>query len=246
MSSPKKNVAYDFYISLIDSADTGTFKAAPTIAAGDFQVSGDGAAFANLATLPVVDPAGSIGVKVSLSAAEMNFDKIMVQCIDAAGAEWDDVLIFIDATAVNVDDVVRSTNPGNTLDIDASNRAGSDVQAIDGSVQRATDLAEIAQYLIANSAEPITNYVADDSLLAKMLAADGDISAYDDQVHSQEAIAVTLGGTGTGARTVAVTVDDGAAVLENAIVRFTEGANTYAGPTNASGQISFSLDLALV
>jgi hypothetical protein len=51
-----------------------------------------------------------------------------------------------------------------------------------------------------------------------------------------------VGGTGTGARAVAVTVNDGAAVLENAIVRFTEGANTYAGPTNASGQISFSLD----
>jgi hypothetical protein len=127
VSSPKKNTAYDFYISLVDSADTGAFKAAPTIAAGDFQVSGDGAAFANLATLPVVDPAGSIGVKVSLSAAEMNFNKIMVQCIDAAGDEWDDVLIFIDATVANVDDVVRSTTPANTLDIEAGGTAGIDL-----------------------------------------------------------------------------------------------------------------------
>jgi len=59
---------------------------------------------------------------------------------------------------------------------------------IDGTSQRATDLAEIAQYLIANSAEPITDYVADDSLLAKMLASGGDISDYDDTTDSQEAI----------------------------------------------------------
>jgi hypothetical protein len=67
--------------------------------------------------------------------------------------------------------------------------------------------------------------------------ADGDtLKTLSDQIDG------IVGGTGTGARTVAVTVNDGAAVLENAIVRFTEGANTYAGPTNVSGQISFSLD----
>ena len=56
------------------------------------------------------------------------------------------------------------------------------------SSQRATDLAEIARYFIANSAEPLTSYVADDSLYAKMLAIDGDISDYDDNTDSQEAI----------------------------------------------------------
>jgi len=106
MSSPKKNVAYEFYVSLIDSSDTGAFKANPTIASGDFKTSKDGSDFANLATLPVVDPAGSIGVLISLAQAEMNGDKIMVQCIDAAGDEWDDLLIFIDVTTVNVDDLV--------------------------------------------------------------------------------------------------------------------------------------------
>ncbi|HUX03034.1 MAG TPA: hypothetical protein VMY35_18905, partial [Phycisphaerae bacterium] len=72
-----------------------------------------------------------------------------------------------------------------------------DVGAVDGNAQRATDLAEIAQYLIANSAEPITTYVADESLLAKMLAADGDISAYDDTTDSQEAIGVEVAKIGT-------------------------------------------------
>ena len=105
MASPKKNVAYDFTIGLVDSTDTGAFKVNPTIAAGDFKVSTDGGAFTNLATLPVVTPAGSIAVKIDLSAAEMNGDKIAVQCTDVAGAEWDDGLIFIDATISSVDDV---------------------------------------------------------------------------------------------------------------------------------------------
>ena len=51
-----------------------------------------------------------------------------------------------------------------------------------------------------------------------------------------------LENTGIGARTVTVTVDDGATPLENATVRFTESVNTYTGSTNASGVIVFSLD----
>ena len=105
MSSPKKGVAYTFYLSLIDALDSGSYKVDPTIVAGDFQVSTDGGALVNLATLPTVDPAGSIFVLVSLSAAEMSGDKITVQGVDAAGDEWSDVMIFIDATTNNVDDI---------------------------------------------------------------------------------------------------------------------------------------------
>ena len=85
------------------------------------------------------------------------------------------------------------------------------------------------------------------AMLTKM-ADDNGGADFDATTDSQQAIrdrgdaAWVTGGTGTGARTVAVTVNDGAAVLENASVRFTEGVNTYAGLTNASGQISFSLD----
>ena len=141
MSSPKKNVAYEFYISLVDSADTGAFKAAPTIAAGDFKVSSDGVGVAralqNLATLPSVDPAGSIMVKISLSQNEMNSDKLLVQCIDAAGDEWDDVLIFIDATVANVDDIVRSTTPANRLDVTVTGEAGLDLDNTSGTLNAA-------------------------------------------------------------------------------------------------------------
>ena len=50
--------------------------------------------------------------------------------------------------------------------------------------------------------------------------------------------------TGSGARTVTVTVDDGSDPLENARVRFSEawGSGTYIGPTDVSGQVVLCLD----
>lgn len=49
-------------------------------------------------------------------------------------------------------------------------------------------------------------------------------------------------GAGSGARTVTITVNDGTTVLENAIVRMTEGANTFTALTNSSGVAVFNLD----
>ena len=136
MASPKKNVPYSFYVALVDATDSGAFKANPTIAIGDFQVSSDGVgvarAFQNLATLPVADPAGAISVLVSLSAAEMNSDKVVIQGIDAAGDEWDDVIIPIDNNVVNIEDLVRSSTPANTLNISASGVVDSNITLIDG------------------------------------------------------------------------------------------------------------------
>ncbi len=51
-----------------------------------------------------------------------------------------------------------------------------------------------------------------------------------------------LDSTGTGARTVTVTVNDGTTALQNAKVRLTDGANTYTGLTNASGVVTFNVD----
>jgi hypothetical protein len=50
------------------------------------------------------------------------------------------------------------------------------------------------------------------------------------------------GGTGTGARTVTITVDDGTTALESARVRLTKGAETYVGSTDVSGEITFNVD----
>jgi hypothetical protein len=94
-SPPIKNSAFTFFASLISQADTDIFQVNPTLAAGDAKVSIDGGALNNLATLPVVTPAGSKIVKVDLSAAEMNGDEIIVIFSDVAGAEWQDVIFVI-------------------------------------------------------------------------------------------------------------------------------------------------------
>ncbi len=56
-------------------------------------------------TLPVVTPAGSVIVQVDLSAAEMSGDKIVVVGKDAAGDEWSDVMVFVDAPEFNAGDI---------------------------------------------------------------------------------------------------------------------------------------------
>jgi hypothetical protein len=108
VSSAKKNAAFILYIAVIDTAARPAFRANPTIAAGDFQVSIDGGAYNNLTTLPVVTPAASISIMISLSAAEMNGNRITVKCIDAAGAEWDSEFIIIRPISLdNIADAVH-------------------------------------------------------------------------------------------------------------------------------------------
>lgn len=87
---PIKAKAYTFTVGLVDSATTTKLKAAPTLSSGNFQVSIDGGAFANLATLPTVTPSGGVGVKIALSAAEMTGDSIVIFC---TGTGWCDQLI---------------------------------------------------------------------------------------------------------------------------------------------------------
>ena len=107
--TPKKNSAFIQYIGLASTA-AGGFQTNPTIAAGDIQISKDGGAFANPATLPVVTPAGGKAVKISLSAAEMNADNIVILCSDAAGNEWQDVLHTLQTSAQQMDDLASQTS----------------------------------------------------------------------------------------------------------------------------------------
>jgi hypothetical protein len=86
---PVKNEDFEFTITLADMAVSGKFKSSPTLASGDFKISKDGGSFANLATLPSVEPAASVGVKVALSATEMNADRILVVWEDQTDPpEW--------------------------------------------------------------------------------------------------------------------------------------------------------------
>ena len=55
---------------------------------------------ANLTTLPVVEPASSVMVKIALSATEMNADNVTVVAIDqTTDKEWADYVLNIVTTA---------------------------------------------------------------------------------------------------------------------------------------------------
>lgn len=119
-NTPKRATAYKFYVGLVDQSNTKLLKANPTIAAGDFQVSKDGGAFANLTTLPSANPASGRSVMIDLSAAEMTADNVVVQCVDAAGAEWCDLFINLQTTARQLDDLAYPATSGRSLLVDAS------------------------------------------------------------------------------------------------------------------------------
>lgn len=87
-------------IFLSEAVNPTNFKLTPTIAAGDFQVSKDFGAFANLTTIPAETPAGSGQVKITLSATEMTADNVTVRWIDqTATKEWADGAVTIPTTA---------------------------------------------------------------------------------------------------------------------------------------------------
>jgi hypothetical protein len=94
----------------------------PTIASGDFKVSIDGGALANLGTLPAVTPASSSMVKITLSTSEMAGANATVVCLDAAGAEWCDLTINIQTATRQIDDLAYPTTSGRSLDVTATGR----------------------------------------------------------------------------------------------------------------------------
>lgn len=108
----KINTQYIFYAGLVSQADTRLIQTNPTIASGDFKVSIDGGALANLGTLPAVTPASSKMVKFTLSTSEMNGANITVVCTDAAGAEWCDAVFNIQTAARQIDDLSYPATSG--------------------------------------------------------------------------------------------------------------------------------------
>ena len=98
---PVKNESFDFEIELNDQSGN-VHQADPTLAAGDVKVSKDGGSYANISSLPTAIDSGKT-LTVSLTADEMNADRVSVQFSDAAGDEWDDLTVHI--TTVTADTV---------------------------------------------------------------------------------------------------------------------------------------------
>lgn len=105
-----------------------------------------------------------------------------------------------------------------------------DVGKIDGTAQRATDLAEIAQYLFANTST-LTDIIADDSVIAKTLATGGDISEYDEDTDAQQAIATGL----SNVANVGSAVNKAASSYELTVGKGTQTVGTYADTAALDG-----------
>lgn len=116
---PLKNTAFTFDLCLFDTS--GKVKTSPTLAAGDIQVSQDGGAFANIASLPT--EIGSTGVlKVTLTATEMNADRVAVKFHDAAGDEWVDLVVtFSTVQTETISPLTTSQTASAVLDAIAAN-----------------------------------------------------------------------------------------------------------------------------
>ena len=80
--------------------DGSAFLDGATIAAGDFQISLDGGAFANLSSVPTTTASEPFAT-ISLTAAETNADLVSIIGRDqTATAEWQEVAISFNPTTV--------------------------------------------------------------------------------------------------------------------------------------------------
>lgn len=113
---PKINTAFIMYVGLPSATNSSIFQSNPTLASGDAKVSIDGGALANLGTLPAVTPASSKMVKITMASGEMNGDNITIVLSDQTSPpEWADVIINIQTSAQQVDDLATQTSV-NTID----------------------------------------------------------------------------------------------------------------------------------
>ena len=129
--------------------------------------------------------------------------------------------------------------------------AGAGLSAIpwnaawDAEVQSEVDDALIAKgldHLVFTSV--VGADIADNSIIARMASksATADWDSFTNTTDSLEAISDIATSTGTGARTVTITVNDGSTVLQGARVRVTKGSESYIQTTPVSGVVVFNLD----
>jgi hypothetical protein len=149
---------YIFYVGLISQASTKSLQGSATLAAGDVQVSIDGGALANLGTLPVVTPASSKSIKVTLSQAEINGDNIIVIFADAAGAEWCDLLVNIQTVPRRFDDLAFPATTGRSMVVDAAGLVDANVVKLgptgSGTAQTARDVGGNVDVVLSTRATP--------------------------------------------------------------------------------------------
>lgn len=146
MADAKRATEFTFAFSLIDES-TGGFALDPEISAGDFTVSQDGSTFVATTNLPVVQPASGMTLYITLTAAEMDGDIIVVYGNDPDGA-WQEVEVVIitsssladnlDVDGYDLEQILKGIAAA-TMGVDSTPTAdGPQYQAVDGSKTRIT------------------------------------------------------------------------------------------------------------
>jgi len=102
--------------------------------------------------------------------------------------------------------------------------------------------AEIALTFLGTDGETATETARLVELDAASVRSALGMSAADLDDQLDAILAAASAGAGTGARTVTITVNDGTTALQNAVVRLSEGLNTYRTLTNTSGVAVFNVD----
>lgn len=164
--------------------------------------------------------AADVNTQVDVALADIHLDHLFATAYDPASKPGAADALLNELIG---DDAGVSQFTANALEL-APTGSGLDAAGVRAAVGLAT----------ANLDAQLSTITADTNELQTDWANGGRLDSLLDTAASA--------GAGSGARTVAVTVDDGTNPLQNAIVRMSEGANTYTLTTNASGQGTFNLD----
>lgn len=160
----KKNTPYTFAVGLTSQSNAKVFQSSPTLAAGDVKISKDGGAEASVASLPTA--AGKL-VTVSLSADEMNADRVVVIFSDQAGDQWCDLVCEIHTASKQFDDMSDFDESVDQVIVATNN--DKDDYTISGTLDTLDDLT------IPTPAEILAEIDANSTVLAAIVADTGEL-----------------------------------------------------------------------
>jgi len=119
----KKNEAAYITFPMVSKTGPELFDTGETVTDTAYYKDGAGS-WTSLAITDTATEIGTTGVySIDLTASEMNHDLIMIKVTATNSA---DSMLMIRTYAADVDDLVRSTTPANTLDVSATGEAGVD------------------------------------------------------------------------------------------------------------------------
>ena len=128
MSLPIKGEEFTF-VAKMDSVAADGFQVNPTLATGDFQASVDSGAFQNI-PIPVVTPAGSSSVLVTVPSAQANGDIVEIFAKDVAGDEWNEVsYVFelFDGSIEVINDIIQGDIAESSVNVTIKKKDTEDI-----------------------------------------------------------------------------------------------------------------------